>query len=49
MLGGVLTVLGTIVLALLLPKFVAYDGREGIKRKKLFENSGFSSIGAKCL
>ena len=35
--GGVLTVLGTIILALLLPKFVAYDGREGIKRKELEE------------
>ncbi len=33
-LGGVLTVLGTIILALLLPKFVACDGREGIKRKE---------------
>jgi len=32
--GGVLTVVGTIVLALLLPQFVAYDGREGIKRKE---------------
>ncbi len=35
--GGVLTVLGTIILALLLPKFVVYDGREGIKRKELEE------------
>ncbi|MCA1624421.1 MAG: MFS transporter [Acidobacteria bacterium] len=32
--GGILTVIGTIVLAFLLPKFIFYDGREGIKRKK---------------
>jgi MFS family permease len=32
--GGILTVLGTIVLAVLLPKFVKYDGREGIERKR---------------
>ncbi|MDJ1479530.1 MFS transporter [Cytophagaceae bacterium YF14B1] len=31
--GGVMTVVGSIVLALLLPKFVTYDGREGLKRK----------------
>ncbi|MGI8787007.1 MAG: MFS transporter [Pyrinomonadaceae bacterium] len=32
--GGVLTVLGTIILALLLPQFIKYDGREGLKRKE---------------
>jgi MFS family permease len=32
--GGVLTVVGTIILAILLPKFIRYDGREGIKRKE---------------
>jgi MFS family permease len=32
--GGVLTILGTIVLAILLPKFITYDGREGIKQKE---------------
>lgn len=32
--GGILVVIGTIVLALLLPKFITYDGREGIKRKQ---------------
>ncbi|HSK72965.1 MAG TPA: MFS transporter [Pyrinomonadaceae bacterium] len=32
--GGILTIIGTIVLALLLPKFIKYDGREGIKHKK---------------
>jgi MFS family permease len=32
--GGVLTVVGTIILAVLLPKFINYDGREGIERKR---------------
>lgn len=32
--GGVLVVIGTIVLAILLPKFIAYDGREGLKQKE---------------
>jgi MFS family permease len=32
--GGVLTVVGTVLLTIFLPKFVAYDGREGIKRKE---------------
>ena len=35
--GGVLTIVGTIVLAILLPKFIKYDGREGIKQKQLEE------------
>lgn len=35
--GGVLTIVGTIVLAILLPKFIAYDGREGLKRKEFEE------------
>ncbi len=35
--GGVLTVVGTIILAMLLPKFIKYDGREGIKRKEIEE------------
>lgn len=35
--GGILTVAGTIALAILLPKFLSYDGQEGIKRKKLEE------------
>ena len=33
--GGVLAVVGTIVLAILLPKFISYDGREGLKQKEL--------------
>ncbi len=32
--GGILTIVGTIVLAILLPKFITYDGREGLRRKK---------------
>lgn len=35
--GGVFCVLGTIILCALLPKFIAYDGREGLKRKELEE------------
>ena len=35
--GGILTVIGTIILAFLLPKFINYDGREGLKQKKLEE------------
>ncbi|MBA3633481.1 MAG: MFS transporter [Acidobacteria bacterium] len=37
--GGILTVVGTIILAVLLPKFIRYDGREGIKQKKLEEEN----------
>jgi MFS family permease len=36
--GGVLTVLGTIVLAVLLPKFIRYDSRSG-KQQKVFEEN----------
>ncbi len=35
--GGILTVIGTIILAILLPKFIKYDGREGLKQKELEE------------
>ena len=31
--GGILTIVGTVALAILLPKFIAYDGREGLKIK----------------
>ncbi|MCW5959157.1 MAG: MFS transporter [Pyrinomonadaceae bacterium] len=33
--GGILTVIGTIVLAILLPKFMKYDGRDGLKQKEI--------------
>lgn len=35
--GGVLCVVGVGILALLLPKFTAYDGREGIRQKEIEE------------
>lgn len=35
--GGILTVVGSIALAILLPKFIKYDGREGLKQKQLEE------------
>ncbi|MEO6725481.1 MAG: MFS transporter, partial [Blastocatellia bacterium] len=35
--GGVLCVAGSVVLGLLLPKFIRYDGREGLKRKQAEE------------
>lgn len=37
--GGVLCVAGTLLLALLLPEFVRYDGREGLKRKQAEEEA----------
>lgn len=36
--GGILTIVGTIGLAILLPKFIAYDGRDGLKQKEFEEN-----------
>jgi MFS family permease len=42
--GGVLTVIGTIVLALLLPKFIRYHSSEGLKRKELEESERNSRI-----
>lgn len=35
--GGVLCVAGSVVLGLLLPKFIRYDGREGLMRKQAEE------------
>ena len=35
--GGVLCVAGSVVLGLLLPKFIRYDGREGLARKQAEE------------
>ena len=34
-LGGILSVVGTIVLAFFLPKFLTYDGREGVRQKEI--------------
>lgn len=35
--GGVLCVVGTAIISLLIPQFIAYDGREGLERKKAEE------------
>ncbi|MBA3334425.1 MAG: MFS transporter [Acidobacteria bacterium] len=35
--GGILCVVGTGILSLLLPQFITYDGREGLKQKELEE------------
>ncbi len=42
--GGILTIVGTIVLAILLPKFISYDGREGLKQKQLEEELRASEL-----
>lgn len=36
--GGVLCVVGTAIISLLIPQFIKYDGREGLKQKELEEN-----------
>jgi MFS family permease len=33
--GGILCVVGTVVISALIPQFLRYDGREGVKRKEL--------------
>jgi len=43
--GGVMCVLGTGVLALLLPAFLRYDGREGLKRKAAEDEARAASLG----
>ncbi len=43
--GGVLCVLGTGVLALALPAFIRYDGREGLRRKQEEEAARRASLG----
>lgn len=35
--GGILCVLGTIIISALIPQFLRYDGREGIKQKEIEE------------
>jgi MFS family permease len=35
--GGILCVVGTGILSLLLPQFITYDGREGLKQKEIEE------------
>jgi MFS family permease len=45
--GGVMTVVGTVILAILLPKFITYDGREGIKHKQAEEEARKSELDGK--
>lgn len=47
--GGVLCVAGTLLLAFLLPEFIRYDGREGLKRKKAEEETRAATPEAKTL
>jgi MFS family permease len=35
--GGILCVLGTIIISALIPQFLRYDGREGVKQKEIEE------------
>lgn len=43
--GGVLCVAGTAVLALLLPSFLRYDGREGLRRREAEEAERAAAVG----
>ncbi|MBA3241505.1 MAG: MFS transporter [Acidobacteria bacterium] len=43
--GGVLCVLGTGLLALALPAFIRYDGREGLRRKREEESVRLAALG----
>jgi hypothetical protein len=43
--GGVLCVVGTGILALALPAFLRYDGREGLKRKAAEEEARAALLG----
>jgi MFS family permease len=42
--GGVMCVIGAGILALLLPAFIRYDGREGLKRKEAEESERAAAI-----
>ncbi|MET0752104.1 MAG: MFS transporter [Pyrinomonadaceae bacterium] len=44
--GGILCVVSVILSSLLLPKFIAYDGREGVKQKEIEEARNRSEIEA---
>ncbi len=43
--GGILTVLGTVILALLLPKFIQYKAEDGIARKAAEEQQRLEEFG----
>jgi MFS family permease len=42
--GGILCVAAVIILAALLPKFVRYDGREGVKQKEIEEATHHAAV-----
>jgi len=42
--GGVMCAIGTGALAVLLPAFIRYDGREGVKRKEAEEAERANTI-----
>jgi predicted MFS family arabinose efflux permease len=42
--GGVMCVLGAVALALLLPRFIRYDGREGLARKEAEEAARVAQV-----
>jgi len=44
--GGVVCVIGAGVLALFLPRFIRYDGREGLKRKEAEESERAAAVSA---
>jgi len=44
--GGLLCVAGTVLLAVLLPSFLRYDGREGLARKRAEEEERAAALGA---
>jgi hypothetical protein len=44
--GGVLCIFGTLALAVALPRFVGYDGKDGITRKKAEDEAWLASAGA---
>jgi MFS family permease len=45
--GGVLCIAGTLALAVALPRFVGYDGKDGIARKKAEDEAWLASAGAR--
>jgi MFS family permease len=45
--GGVLCIFGTLALAVALPRFVGYDGKDGITRKKAEDEAWLASAGAR--
>jgi len=44
--GGVMCVIGAGILALFLPGFIRYDGREGLKRKESEEAQRAAAVSA---